>query len=245
MLHNRKTRIGSIIVLLILLAIGAGVAAFFLLKQEVSKDEPVDVVFDFYRPWLEAVQSTSTDPYQAGLDKWPFLGRELRGQIRAARGVEGGLDPVLCQTVTPEDFALRVVFEGDAKSEMVVTARKSSSTQQAIVSVLAHDGGWYIDDIRCSPGEIPPEREFSFDAQGTLAKSASASSTAPWHLTFAENGETGKDVPLFFGPESVCAAADGTAVACVPDSFTEKAKVRVRGEMTELGVTVVRMESVR
>lgn len=239
MLKNKGLVIGWAAALVaVLIVIGIIIAVNILGKQEVSMDEPVDVVADFYQPWLEAVQSTSTNPYQAGLAKWPFLGKELRAKISDARDVEGVLDPVLCQTVIPSDISMRIVSETSRKSEILVTARQSPSTEQALVTVLPLNGGWYISDIRCAPGEFSPEREFSFDKEGKLQKNVSAPLNLEyWHLVFEDNGTSGKYVPLFFGPESVCNGG-----VCSPDTFVEMSDARVQGEMTELGVSVKRLE---
>lgn len=242
--RNHVVRWVAILVGILALA-GIALAVVALNAQEVSTDDPVDIVFDFYRPWLDASHATTTDPYQEGLAAWPLLGKELRAKIRAAQGA-GGLDPVLCQTTLPEDFALRIVHQTEALSEILVTARRSTSTEQAIVTLLAKGKGWYIDDIRCSPGEIGPEREFSFDTQGSLLKNVPEPLNAEyWHLVFAENGREGHHAPLFFGEESVCVAADGTTGTCDPSTFVEASKARVIGQMTDLGVNVTRIEFTR
>lgn len=243
MIRNRTHLIIGSALALVLLVIGGIVFAVTVLgKQEVSTHEPVDIVFDFYRPWLEAAQATTTDPYQAGLAKAPILGKELRAKIRAAQK-EGGLDPVLCQTTPPEDVALRVVVQSEVQSEILVTARRSTSTEQAIVTLLPLRGGWYINDIRCSPGEFAPEREFSFDTEGYILKSVPEPLNPEyWHLVFEENGKEGHYVPLFFSVESTCVAQDGVTEACVPDNFRDASKAHVKGQMTELGVNVARLE---
>jgi hypothetical protein len=117
-------------------------------------------------------------------------------------------------------------------------ARPSGPPEQAIVTVTAQDGGWYISGIRCTPGEVPPEREFSFDNTGFLMKNVPPPLDATrWYLIFSENGEDGHFAPLDFGPESMC----GDAV-CDPSTFREQAEAHVQGEMTETGVVVKKVE---
>lgn len=247
MLQNRKFVIGAIAVVAAILIIGGAVFAFVsLTKQEVSTGDPVDIVFDFYKPWLAAAQSTTTDPYAEGLAKWPLLGKDLRAKIRDAQRTEGAVDPVLCQTDVPENFSMRIVHTSEETTEILVMARRSASPEQAIVTLNALNGGWYIHDIRCTPGEVAPEREFSFDTEGRILKSVPPPLNSEyWHLVFEENGQPGHHAPLFFSPESICVAMDGTPGTCDLSIFMEAAKARVQGQMTELGVNVVRLQFVR
>lgn len=208
-------------------------------KQRVSTDDPADIVYDFYGAWLEAARSTDTDPYREGLGQSPLLSKELRARIGAA---QGGVDPVLCQAIVPEKISTRRIYEGPDKVEMLVTARKpSASTEQAIVTLLPLDGGWYVSDIQCSPGEFAPEAEFSFDREGQLAKDASGL----WRLVFEEDGQLGHEAPLLFGAQSVCRTSDGNTVACDSSSLVENSRAHVRGQMTEGGVEVSEVVLVR
>lgn len=224
----------SLLAVLVLALLGAAVALILASgKQQVSTDEPVDIVSDLYGQWLEAAKSTSTDPYREGLNASPLLGKELRARLAAPHS---GLDPVLCQTVPPEKFSTRRIYEGEDKVEILVTARKpSTSTEQAIFTLLPLDGGWYMDDIQCSPGEFVPEAEFSFDREGQLAKNSDGS----WRLVFDEDGQPGHEAPLLFGAQSMCRAPDGNTAVCDPSLFADNAKALVQGEMTERGVSVV------
>ncbi len=174
-------------------------------RQQVSDAAPADIVHDFYGAWLGAVQSTDTDPYREGLSRSPLLGKELRARIEASRA---GIDPVLCQTFVPEKISTRRMYEGADKVEVLVTAKKpSASTEQAIVTLLPLDGGWYIGEIQCSPGEFAPEVEFTFDREGLLAKNASGG----WRLVFDEDGRPGHEAPLLFGAQSACRTADSAS----------------------------------
>lgn len=211
-------------------------------KPVAAMGEPTDIVKDFYQPWLEAKLSTTTDPYKEGLADSLVLGAELRASIKKAD--RNGLDPVLCQPVTPPEFSTRTVSATPEKVEILVMSRPSGPPEQAIVTLLPLDGGWYIDSIRCTPGEVAPEREFSFDNEGYLLK---ASVPAPldatrWHLIFTENGDPGHFAPLFFTAESICRAKDGAEAPCDPAALGERSAAIVKGEMTEQGVSVKRLE---
>jgi len=244
-MKNKKV----IIISLLVVIVAALLAWFFLkgsFKQEVSMNDPVDVVVDFYNPWLEAVQATSTDPYTEGLVDNPFLSRELKAKILEAKNnPENLIDPVLCQTVVPEKIATRRVYRNDTEAQILVTARKSESTEQALITLLALDGGWYISDIKCTPGEFgPPQGEFTFEKEGFLIKGSIPAPFNPeyWHIVFEENGQQGHVAPIFFKSETVCLDGDGKENACNPDQLSEATKVFVRGDMTEAGVNIKRFE---
>lgn len=235
------------------IAVGAVVLAlglFFIVRallpdapQEVSMYEPTDVVRDFYKPWLDALLSTTTDPYREGLADAPILSKELRAHIKKEGRAKDALDPVFCQPVIPPDFSTRTVFETPEKAELLVMSRPSGPPEQAIVSLTALNGGWYIENIRCSPGEFAPEREFSFDNEGFLMKNVPAPLNPElWHLIFTESEELGHYAPLIFTPESMC-TLDGKATVCDPSTFRELQEVHVQGEMTELGVEVKKVGS--
>ncbi|MDP3953617.1 MAG: hypothetical protein Q8P99_02255 [bacterium] len=213
-------------------------------RQEVSTADPVDIVLDFYEPWLAAVRATDTNPYQLGLAKAPLLSKTLRERLLSAEGAsQDGLDPVLCQTTVPTQISARPVTESADTAKVLVMSREEGALEQAIVTLLKHNDGWYIDDILCSPGEFPPEREFSFQMEGFLLKSVEPPLDSQyWHLVFEENNQQGHVVPLFFDTDSTCINLDGHESVCSPEQFTEPSKALVSGEMTELGVQVKRLE---
>lgn len=243
-MNKRILIIGGILVLIVVVALawsfGGGGS-----DQEVSDKAPVDVVLDFYDPWLSAAQSTSTDPYQEGLAKAPILSEALRDRLADSEGnEEDDLDPVLCQSVPPPQIAARPVFEREDKAQVLVTSRQEGMTGQAVITLLRLGSGWYIDDIECSAGEFAPEQgEFSFEREGFLLKSVPEPlDSRYWHLIFEENGEPGHFVPLLFDEESMCEAADGTQSVCNPDQFTDAEPAFVQGDMTELGLEVKRLK---
>lgn len=212
--------------------------------QEVSVAEPVDVAMDFYNPWLEAVKSTSTDPYTLGFAGERILSEKLRTRLMSTVGhAETEIDPVLCQTTTPVRVNGRVVSEQENEVRILIMAKEKELTAQSVFTLKRLNDGWFIDDILCSPGEFELPREFSFEKEGYLLKSVPPPfDPNVWHLIFEENGELGHVVPLFFGAESSCVLTDKSASVCVPDQFTEAVKVHIYGQMTESGVTVTRLE---
>lgn len=217
-----------------------GVPVLGGIKQEVVMGEPLDVVLDFYTQWHTAALSTTTNPYQAGLNQAVLFSKELRERFSQPHE---GIDPVLCQTVIPERIAARTVFAREQDAQVLITARKpATSTEQAIVSLKALNGGWYISGITCAPGEFAPDREFTFEHEGFLLKQVPPPLDANhWHIVFEDNGELGHFAPLFFSSTSTC-IIDGNTTACNPDALTETAKVSVRGQMSEYGVDVVSLE---
>lgn len=246
MLNRRTLIIGGAAAAVIVIAIGAYVVwDNYGRPQMVSTREPIDVVQDFYTPWLDAALSTTTTPYREGLAQAPILSREVRNYIKDAQA-KGLIDPVLCQTTLPADIALRMVSSTTAQAEVLVTARKSTSTEQAIVTLRALSGGWYINAIKCSPGEFGPQREFSFDQEGYLLKSVPATLDPKyWYIVFEQDGEKGHYAPLLLNASSTCRDFAGTTAPCNAANFMEATKVHVQGQMTELGVQVTRIELVK
>ncbi len=232
-----------IIAVLVLLVIGGGVwfAKNGGMGQEVSKVDAIDTVGGFYDQWLLATKQPEAVPNRATLAKSPILSKELRKKLgEALKQTESTLDPVLCQATVPEDISLRQVSETAEKAEILVTARNSKATEQAIIILQKLNEGWYINEINCSLGEFEPEREFTFEKEGFLLKD---SVPAPydaknWHIVFEQNGTAGHVAPLFFDGESQCTALSGNVSQCNPAQFAEATKVLVKGQMSERGVSV-------
>jgi hypothetical protein len=217
--------------------------------QQVSKLDAVDTVGNFYGEWLKAAgQPTTADPSLATLAKSPILSKSLRVKIASAqKDPNTTTDPVLCQTVVPEDISMRRVYESPDEAQILVTSKDKSATGQAIITLSRYNDGWYINDILCSLGEFAPEREFSFEKEGYLLKGSVPKPYDPknWHLVFEENGEAGHVVPLFFDSESQCTSLDGNKSVCKPDQFTEATKVFIHGQMAERGADVKQLEFVK
>lgn len=250
MFKNKKLVIGGVVILVLLFLViliknssQSGEWVMFN-EQEVAFDEPVDVAFDFYLPWLEAARSADTDPYKEGLAEARILSQNLRARLK--EGVASGeMDPVLCQATVPDKIGMRVVYEVENKAEILVMDKQNAPAHSPLVTLLALDGGWYIEDIRCAAGELPPEREFSFEQEGYLLKSdvPAPYDSQYWHLVFEENGQPGYVAPLFFNDESQCQTSETSteATVCDANSFREATKVVIKGEMTEAGVEVKKL----
>ena len=242
-----KTKIVGVVVVLIVI-VGLIWAFTGSSKQEVSQLDAVDTAGDFYRQWLKAVQMPETaDPDLKTLAKSPILSKTLRDKIKSAQKDSDEIDPVLCQTTTPEDISMRRVLIGEEEAQIVVTSKDKSVTNQAFITLNKLNDGWYINDISCSLGEFAPEREFSFEKEGYLLKSSIPSpyNANDWHLIFEENNIPGHVVPLFFDSESQCTDLDQNKSVCSPDQFTEAMKVFTRGQMSERGVSVKQLEIIK
>lgn len=217
-------------------------------KQKVSTLDAVDIVGDFYHGWLKAAQAPdAAEPNLGTLAKSPILSKSLKNKIKNAQKDSDATDPVLCQTVVPEDISIRRVYVNKDEAQMVVTSKNKSVANQALVTLNSLDGGWYINDIQCSLGEMAPDREFSFEKEGYLLKNSIPKPYNPknWHLIFEENGEAGHVVPLLFDTESQCTDLGKNKSVCKPDQLTEVTKVFIRGQMTEYGATVKQLEFVK
>jgi len=212
--------------------------------QEVALGTPIDVVLDYYLPWLKARQATTTNPFQEGLASSTILSPELRARLVASESsFMAGLDPVLCQPATTTDIRItaRLMNEQTERAQVLVLAKGLPS--QSIVTVLKQGEGWYISDVSCAAGEFAPEREFSFDQEGNLLKNVPKPLDSQyWHLVFTEDGKPGHTAPLFFDESSICIVADGSESVCDTAKFREAIKALVQGEMTETGVMVKKLK---
>lgn len=246
---RQKLIVGGVAVGVVVLVV---IMAFFLrggssaedAKQEVSTLPPIDTVLDFYDQWLEAAQSTSTDPYAEGLHETPILGADLRQRLADAEGRASGTpDPVLCQAEVPTQISSRPVYEGETEAQVLVRSREAGRPDQAVVTLSRLNEGWYISGISCSSGEVAPEREFDFSMEGYLLKSVEPPLDSQyWHLVFEQNGQQGHVVPLYFSAESRCIDADGAEDVCAPETFIEPSQATVHGAMTDSGVQVERLQ---
>lgn len=245
----KKIKIVGVVVVLVAIV---GLVWFFNkgpAMQQVSRLDVIDTVGGFYSQWLKAVKDpASAVPNKSDLAKLPILSKELRGRLTETLKQSGAtLDPVLCQTVIPEKISTRAVYENTDKAQVLVMSRDKKVTEQALISLIKFNDGWYINDIQCSSGEFGAEREFSFEREGYLLKGSIPPpyNSKNWHLVFEENGQVSNVVPLFFDSESQCTSLDGSKSVCKPDQFIEATKVFVHGQMTERGVSVKRQEFVK
>lgn len=244
---KKITIIGVVVVL-----IGVGIWIFSKdsgsPKQQISRLDAIDTVTNFYEDWLEALKQPATaDPGLAALVSSPILSQTLSARLVNTPSSSTTTDPVLCQTVVPENISTRKVYENADKAEILVMSRDKKVTGQAIVTLAKTSDGWHINEIECSLGEIAPVREFSFEKEGFLLKGSVPKpyNSKNWHLVFEENGKPGNVVPLFFDSTSECTSLDGSKSPCKPDQFKEATKVFVRGQMSERGVSVKRQEFVK
>ncbi len=214
-----------------------------LANQVLSTEDPFDIVFDYYSPWRDAVAAVETSPYAEGFQNEPLLSERLRARIITSEN-SGEVDPVLCQDTPPQKFTARIVSEYEDMVRILVKAKDPSLTAFATFNIRKHNDGWFIDDIICDTGgEVPPEREFTFEKEGFLLKDVPEPlNSENWHLIFEENGEPGHFVPLYFSETSTCITSDDTEATCDPSSFAQATKAHVYGQMTEIGAEVSKVE---
>lgn len=240
--------IGALVVLVVI----GGLVWYFAkspAQQQVSRLDVIDTVGSFYNPWLNAVQQPTTgNPNRATLAASPILSKELRTKLQnVLKDPKATPDPVLCQSSVPMGISMRNVFTNDTESQVLVTSKDKTVYDQAIVRLARLNDGWYIKSIECSPGEVAPEREFTFETVGFLLKGSIPKPYDPkyWHIVYEENGQQGNVVPLLFGTKSECTSLEGVKSVCTPDQFTEATQVSVRGQMTERGADVQFLEFVK
>ncbi len=216
--------------------------------EKVSSESSLDVALNYYDRWLDAVQSTTTDPYAAGLFEWKTLTDTFKARLAAGEVISGevygALDSVLCQTIVPERLKAKQLYEDavNGEAKVLVFSKTDEPTGEAIVTLRQEKTGWHIDDVLCSRGEFDVPREFTFEQEGHLLKSVPEPYDDQfWHVVFTQNGEAGHVAPLYFSETSECVTAAGESTVCTPDTFTEASYVRVQGEMSEYGVDVKRV----
>jgi hypothetical protein len=209
--------------------------------------EPINVTLDFYEAWLSARGVGTNEPFTRGLLDFEQVSPELRDKLAAFDGqiTDGSEDPVLCQTAVPEGLRTIPVYTQEAAAQVLVMSTTDGQTGQAIVSLESKDGLWRISDITCGNAETAPKGEFSFDKAGFLLKQVPAPLDSKyWHLVFQEAGVLGHAVPLFISETTVCVNKDGSEAACDDNLLKETIPARVKGELSETGVQVKRIELV-
>lgn len=234
----------------ILIVIGLLYIGFYSLRstsdslqdQVVSYNEPIDVLLDFYQPWLDAMQSTTTNPYEIGLEKNPILSVQLREKLKTSSDNQD-IDPVLCQSIVPTKISSRTILEQPDTVQFMVLSREPVQIGQAAVTLLRLNDGWYIDDISCTQGEVDMFSDGMFESKGVLITNLpSPYDPNIWHLGFTEDALRVKIVPLFFDSESMCVDENNTETICDSNTFIETTMVLLQGDMTEAGVEVTRVE---
>lgn len=212
--------------------------------------EPLDVALDFYGVWSEARSSTTTDPYAQNLVNAPALSVAVSEKLARAESSfkETGMDPVLCQTNVPEKLRAKSVYENETAAQVLLFPKDNEAGTQSLVSLTFQNDLWVISDIVCGNSEQAPEQgEFNFEEEGFLLKQSIKPplDNKYWHLVFTQNGVLGHTAPLFLSADSVC-VVDGKEEGCADGAVLKEAmKVMVRGNVTEAGVEVKRVEEVK
>lgn len=208
----------------------------------------VEVALNFYESWLSARSTEGADPFANGLLDYPQVSQNLRDHLSTFEGKlgeEGMEDPVLCQTVIPGGLRTVPVYQQEESAQLIIRSSSKEQVGQALVTMAAKNGLWQITEISCGNAETGPQGEFSFDKAGFLLKQVPAPLDSNyWHLVFQEAGVLGHAVPLYIEETTVCAQKDGNEVACNDDFLKETIPARVKGELTETGVQVKRIELV-
>jgi hypothetical protein len=212
----------------------------------IPEEDPIDVVLDFYSSWLELLADTSVNPYESELFASSILSNEAREKVSQVRNESPDLDPFICQVgVIPERTRGRIFPASETEAKILIESRIGNETLplMSFVTVKAVAGAWQIADIDCTEGDVAPEVEFTYNREGLLLKSVPPPFEAgKWHLVFEQDGQMGHVTPLFFSATTTCISIGGQQAVCNPDTFTETARVLVKGDMTEVGAEVQRVE---
>tara|TARA_B100000745_G_scaffold45899_1_gene27629 strand:- start:1515 stop:2294 length:780 start_codon:yes stop_codon:yes gene_type:complete len=212
-----------------------------LKNQVVSTDDPVDIALDFYDAWQKAVEADGTDPFAAGLADEPLLSQVMRDKLSNLPERKKS-DPVLCLDVIPEKITSKQLYMRDDETQILIFSKEYPMAGQSIITMGGANGGWYIKDISCSE-EFDGPKEFSFENEGNLLKTVPEPyDSRYWHLVYARDGVFGYLVPMFFNESSICVSIDGGESQCDENNLPETKPVMLRGNMTEAGVEVKRLE---
>lgn len=210
--------------------------------------EPLDVALDFYGKWTTAKASTTTDPYTEGLATSTVLSGDLSKKILDNEVVwrTEQKDVVACDPSVSADVKAKKIFSDDTKAQVLIFPKDKDTRGILVMVTLSGQAGyWKITDIACGAGEQDLNAgEFSFDYEGHLLKQSVPAPLNPdfWHLVFAQSETPGYTVPLIFSSSSTCVLQDTTEKVCSDDLFYEAMKVRAKGDMTEAGLEVAKIE---
>ncbi len=237
----------------LVLALIAAVVIFFIVRGTktegptgpvIPEEEAIDFVLDFYDRWLS--MGTSTDKYGSEVLNSSIFSEEVLNKIEADRTEFPELDPITCQSsAVSEQIAARPYPVSATESKILIESRVGEAPLPtfAFVTATVVDGAWLITNIECTQGDIAPVVEFNYNREGLLLKSVPPPYTAgQWHLVFEQDGQMGYVTPLFFNATTTCVSIEGVESICNPDTFTETARVVVKGGMSEVGAEVVRVE---
>jgi hypothetical protein len=240
----------AVIIALLLVLLKNDKASVEVDENRGVEGEAFDIALDFIQSWQEARISTTTDPYKEGLVNSKSLSVLASQKLAAAEVAfrENNLDPVLCQSDIPNGFKAKPIFENESDVQLIIFPREKGTGVQTIFTLKSHDNLWEITDITCGNGEQGPDLgEFTFEQEGFLLKQ----SVKPpldsqfWHLVFAQAGILGHTVPLFLDTNSMCLTTNSTEEVCSDQLLAEVMKVVVKGDMTEAGLEVKKIELVK
>ncbi len=215
-------------------------------EQKVTIDS-IEVASQFFNAWLEARQSTSTNPFDQNVAASEHITDDVRNYINGARDTYTEKDPVLCLTQVPPRIGVRPVYEATTTAEVMVVPRKLETPvpQSAIVKLELIDKNWKIVNITCSNGEEAPVSEFSFERAGFATKTLPAPyASDTWHIVFTQDDGRIGATPLLFDGESLCAAADGTESYCTSDKLVEGGRIYIKSNLTETGALIKHLKIV-
>lgn len=242
-----------LIVLALLAAVGAVVFFAGQNKSNITEEDsagvagdPIDAVLEYYKVYLAAEQNGASSPEQEGLFDHPIISNAVRAYIEEHK--DDGIDPVLCQSVTPQKIRSKTLFQQDGQAQVQVLGRLDEgdkSSEQAVVTLEVANETWRITKIECLQGESAPEREFTFDQEGYLLKSVPEPLDSNyWHLVFEQQGTKGHTVPLFTNVAE-CTGFDGSTGPCDMNTVDEATRAHIKGQMTEAGVDVQFIELIK
>tara|TARA_B100000745_G_C20127939_1_gene386406 strand:- start:245 stop:1021 length:777 start_codon:yes stop_codon:yes gene_type:complete len=249
---NIKLIIGIIVVIALIAAaifLGGGKTEYTSEEVEDSAGvagDPIDAVLGFYKEYLAATQNAATSPEAEGLLDHPILSNAVRAYIDENK--DATVEPVLCQSVTPQKIRSKTLYQQDGKAQVQVLGRLEGekSSEQAVVTLEVANEAWRVTQIQCLQGESMPEREFTFEQEGYLLKNVPAPLDSNyWHLVFEQNGTGGHTVPLFIDEETICTMFDGREQTCDMSLVDEATRATVKGQMTEAGAQVQFIELIQ
>lgn len=207
--------------------------------------DPFEVTLDFYNEWHTFRSDTNSTTTAEQILNSPLIDESLRTRLQSETANQSDKDPILCQYSAPPRVGAKLIYSSPESAQVMILARglKEKAPEQAVVSLVASDGKWVINDITCVAGDTAPDRDYTFEQDGFLLKSVPPPLAAgQWHLVFKESGVDGHTTPLYFNDKSTCIDLTGTESVCLPDQFIEPSKVFIQGEMTETGVLVSRVK---
>ena len=215
---------------------------------DVIKSDPIDTAVDFYDEWLRLTSKADTTPYAEGMIDTPVLTEAFKEKLLAAQGdYEAGLsDPVLCRTELPTSIRSKEVSRQAQSAQILVLGPRKAADALALVKLVGEDGQWKINDVSCEAGETAPEiGEFNFEREGFLLKDSVPPplNSDNWHLVYEDQGLQGLTAELTLRETTVCTNKVGESITC-GSNFFEAMKVAIKGNVSEVGLSVVEVVEV-